>query len=250
MNKAVIFDLDGTLYVGKTPVPGAAERLTELRAKGIRVLFLTNAATRSRANVALKLKNMGFAAEKNEVYCGAFILARYISQNHKGKRVYVVGEKGIFDEFSEAGIPFGDDASIVAVGLDRDFTYEKLAKAHLHLSRGAVFLASNNDHTYPTETGHLPGAGSIVAAIQFASEKKPYIVGKPNPFVLEIIKKEHRLKNDEIMMVGDRMDTDITFAKNCGIRSSLVLTGTAKKDDIKEVKPDYVFESVAQLKIG
>ncbi|MFN7991317.1 MAG: HAD-IIA family hydrolase [Candidatus Micrarchaeia archaeon] len=249
MIKAVIFDLDGTLYVGKTPVPGAADKLKELQANGVKTLFLTNAATRSRVNVALKLTKMGFAATKRDVYCGSYALARYISQNHRGKSVYFVGENGIEDEFREAGIKVSDEADIVAVGLDRAFTYDKLCRAHMNISKGALFLASNNDHTYPTENGHLPGAGAIVAAIEFASGKRPHIVGKPNPFLLELMLKEHGLKKEEMLMVGDRLDTDITFAKNCGIRSALVLSGTAKRGDIKQLKPDFVYETVVELRI-
>jgi HAD superfamily hydrolase (TIGR01457 family) len=248
MIKAVIFDLDGTLYRGKTPLKGAAEKLAELREKGVKVLFLTNAATRSRANVALKLSNMGFGAVKNDVYCGSYALARYIAQNHRGKKVYFVGEAGIEDEFREAGVSVSDVADIVAVGLDRQFNYDKLCKAHVNISKGALFLASNNDHTYPTETGHLPGAGSLVAAIEFACGKRPYIVGKPNPFLLEMIVKEHKVRKEEILMVGDRLDTDIMFAKNCGIKSALVLSGSTKKEDIKNIKPDFVFDDVTSLK--
>ena len=256
MIKAVIFDLDGTLYRGKTVIPGAVEKVAELRKAGKKVFFLTNAATKSRTDVAAKLSDMGFDARKGEVVCGAYLLARYISTNHRGKKVFVVGERGIFDEFAEAGIAVesGENASIVAVGLDRALTYEKLCRAHVNIRRGAIFLASNNDHVYPVEGGDLPGAGSIVAAIEFATRKKPHIIGKPNPYALELLMKETKLKRDEIIMVGDRLDIDIAFAKNCGIKSALVLTGTAKKGEIEGKKkaglaPDYVIASVASLKI-
>ncbi|HSB46739.1 MAG TPA: HAD-IIA family hydrolase [Candidatus Bilamarchaeum sp.] len=249
MIKAVIFDLDGTLYLGKTPVKGAAEKIAELRGRGIKILFLTNAATRSRANVALRLAGMGFGASKGETYCGAYALAKYIAEKHRGKKVYVVGEKGEHDEFAELGIQTSDEADIVAVGLDRAFSYDKLCRAHLNISKGAVFLASNYDHTYPTEIGPLPGAGSIVTAIEFASGKKAHVVGKPNPFFMELILREHHLKKDEVIMVGDRLDTDIMFAKNCGIKSALVLSGSAKKSDIKDVRPDIVIDDVTALEI-
>lgn len=252
MIKAVIFDLDGTLYRGKTPIAGADEAVERLRKSGKRIFFLTNTATKSRQDVALKLSRMGFRAAKEEVVCGAYLLARYIAQNHPGRKVFVVGERGIYDEFMEAGIRTADEADVVAVGLDRAVTYEKLCKAHVNLRKGAVFLASNNDHTYPLEHGDLPGAGSIVAAIEFSSRKKPYIVGKPNPYALELIRKEHGLKKDEILMVGDRMDMDVAFARNCGIKSALVLTGISDEEEIREKKkaglaPDYVFRSVAEL---
>jgi 4-nitrophenyl phosphatase len=250
--RAVIFDLDGTLYLGRTPIKGAKECIERLRESGRKVFFLTNAATRSRQGIASKLMDMGFVAKKGEVISGSYLLARYISQNHAGKKVYVVGERGIYEEFAEAGIRTADEADVVAVGLDRVFTYDKLAKAHANLARGAAFLASNLDHVYPTEHGDMPGAGAIVEAIAFAAERRPYVVGKPNPLALEMIEKEHKLSNQEILMVGDRLDTDLAFARACGIKSALVLTGNAKKEGLGKIKgtglaPDIILDSVADL---
>jgi 4-nitrophenyl phosphatase len=249
--KAVIFDLDGTLYLGRTPIPGAKEALERLRKSGKKVFFLTNAATRTRSNIAASLGLMGFLARKEEVISGAYLLAKYISTHYNGKKTYIVGEKGMSEEFADAKIPVADEADIVAVGLDRQFTYDKLAKAHLNLKKGAVFLASNLDHRIPTETGDLPGAGSIVEAIAFAAERRPYVVGKPNPLAFEIIKKENNLKEDEVLLVGDRLDTDLAFAKACGIKSCLVLTGNAKREDVKGAlfAPDMILPSVAELNL-
>lgn len=245
---AVIFDLDGTLYVGGTPVPGATKKIEELRSDGIKVLFLTNSASRSRADVALRLSGMGFSAEKEDVYCSSYLLARYIAENHPGKKVFAVGDKGVPDELEGAGIEIVEgNADIVAVGLDRAFTYEKLARALKELRNGAAFIASNMDPTYPTEKGDMPGAGAVVASIEWASGKRPYVIGKPNCYALDFIKKEYGLHNDEILMVGDRLDTDIEFAKNCGIKSALVLSGDCKEGDVKETVSDYVFKSVAEL---
>jgi len=247
MIKAMIFDLDGTIYIGKTAVPGAIDKIKELRKKDVKTIFLTNAATMSRKGIAEKLQNMGFDVQENECYGGAYLLARYISQEHPGKSVYVVGEKGIFEELEKVGVKTADEADIVVAGLDRHFTYEKLAKAHRNLSKGALFIASNLDPTFPTEEGSMPGAGSIVAAIEKGSGKAPYVVvGKPNPFVLELIENDHGVKKEEMLMVGDRIETDIHFAHNCGIKAALVLSGVTKKENIKE-KVDYVFDSVADL---
>lgn len=252
--KAVVFDLDGTLYRGKTPVPGAVEAVGALRAHGVKAVFLTNAATLGREAVAAKLNGMGLSAKKGDVYCGAYALAHYISQNHRGKKVYVVGEKGMFDELEEAGVAVAGDeeaaaggAGIVAAGLDRKFTYAKLASAYLALGKGAAFLASNTDATYPVEGGELPGAGGIVAAIEAAAGKRAHVVGKPNPYVMELIEKEHRLKRGGILVAGDRLETDITFARNCGVKSALVLGGASKRSDIRDLRPDWVFESVREL---
>ncbi|MFH1685123.1 MAG: HAD-IIA family hydrolase, partial [Candidatus Micrarchaeota archaeon] len=180
MIKAVIFDLDGTLFLGKTAIPGAAKKLEELRSKGIKMIFLTNAATRSRENLLEKILSMGLSAQKDEIYCSSYFLAKYISEFHKGKTVYIVGEQGINDELGEHGIRVVDEkADIVTVGLDRGFTYEKLANALKQLQNGAILLSSNKDTTYPTEHGVMPGAGSIVAAVEAASGKEAISLGKP-----------------------------------------------------------------------
>lgn len=250
MIKAVIFDLDGTLYLGKTEIAGAQEKLDDLRSKGIKTIMLTNAATRTRAGVVEKLSTMGISATVEETYCTSYFLAKYISQNHPGKKAYVVGEKGIFDEFSNHGIEtVGEGADLVVVGLDRTLTYEKLAGALKELNRGAQLIASNQDVTFPTENGMRPGAGSILAAVEACSGKKAIVLGKPSTYACDLIMKDHGLGKDEMLMVGDRLDTDIMFAHNCGIKSALLLSGVSKKDEIKEIKPDYIFESVANFSL-
>jgi HAD superfamily hydrolase (TIGR01457 family) len=250
MIKAVIFDLDGTLYKGKRAIDGASDTLERLRSEGIRTIFLTNAATRSRESMAQKLVGMGIRASREEMYCSSYFLARYLKDNHDGKKVFVVGEQGILDELDGAGVEHVDrGADIVAVGLDRRFTYEKLAKALAELQNGAMLVASNKDGTFPTEEGLMPGAGSIVASVETASGKEAYVVGKPNCYGLEIIKRDCGLSNEEIMIVGDRLDTDIKFAKRCGIRSALVLSGVSKKSEIKDLVPDYIFETVAEFSL-
>ncbi|MFH1685844.1 MAG: HAD hydrolase-like protein, partial [Candidatus Micrarchaeota archaeon] len=117
------------------------------------------------------------------------------------------------------------------------------------LQNGAILLSSNKDTTYPTEHGVMPGAGSIVAAVEAASGKEAISLGKPNTYALEQIKLDHGFGSDELIMVGDRLDTDITFAKKCGIKSVLLLTGVSKKEDIKEIKPDYIFDSIAEFNL-
>ena len=165
MIKAVIFDLDGTLFLGKQTIPGAPELLERLRSQGKKVIFLTNAATRSRENMAEKLVSIGLSAEKEEVYCSSYFLAGYIKSNYPDGKVFVLGEQGIIDELDEAGVEHvKKNADIVAVGLDRKLTYEKLANALQELEKGAVLVASNNDNVFPTEDGVMPGAGAIVAA--------------------------------------------------------------------------------------
>jgi len=247
--RCAIFDLDGTLFLGKERIDGAAEALATLRRNGVRVLFLTNAGTRSRSGVADKLESFGFEADQKEVYCGSSLAAKYIAEKFPGKKAFVVGEIGMIEELNDAGVAVSDEADIVVVCLDRQLTYEKLARAHRLLRKGAAFIASNKDHTFPTEHGSMPGAGTIVSALEFSSKKEAYVVGKPNPFAFSLMKTELGLKPIQTIMVGDRLDTDILFAKNCGIRSALVLSGTSRKEEIKEkkIKPDFVLANVVEL---
>ncbi len=250
MIKGVIFDLDGTIYVGNTLIPGAKAKIEELRKKGLKVVFFTNAGTRSRKGFSMKLGELGVEAPPEHIYCGSYLLARYVSERHKGKNVFIVGERGLLEECEELGVPLTEgNAGIVAIGLDRAFSYDKLAKALAEIGGGAILLATNGDATFPTERGPMPGAGSLVAAVEFASGKKAEIIGKPNKYSMLLIEKELGLKPSEILMVGDRLDTDISYAKACGLKSALVLTGNSKRKDIKEMKPDLVFESVADLEI-
>jgi len=248
--RAAVFDLDGTLFLGKTPIKGALETVAALRKSGIKTLYLTNAGTRSRKGVADKLNALGFGVEDSEIYCGSYILAMHIRDKYPGKTVFPVGEPGLSQELEKNGIEVDADgagADIVAVCLDRTLTYDKLGKAHVLLRKGALFLATNKDHVFPTERGTMPGAGAIVAALEFSSERTPYVVGKPNPMAFELMKAEHGIEGGRTIMVGDRLDTDIAFARNCGMKSALVLTGNSKKADIGDLKPDFVLDSVADL---
>ncbi len=251
MLKAVLLDLDGTVYRGKSAIPGADETLQKLRDKGIRLFFVTNAATRSRVGVVEKLAGMGIHAKEEEMYCTTYATARYITSNFKDKTVFCIGEKGMKDEFKkhEISVVEDDSAGIVVVGLDRTIDYDKLSVGYKTIMKGAEFIATNGDVVYPVEDGFLPGAGVMVAAVESCTSKKPFIIGKPEIYFAELIHAENKLDKEEMLIVGDRTDTDIRFGRNTGIKSVLVLTGVTKKEDIEKSndKPDYVIESVNEL---
>ena len=243
-----IFDLDGTLYRGKTLIKGADKVITALREKGKRIFFLTNSATQSRKSLCEKLKKFGINAHINEIYPSCYLLANYLLRNYNGKTVYCVSEEGMADELRAAGIKISnEDADIVAVGLDRKATYEKLSKAFRLIINGSIFLASNDDPTFPVEDGFLPGAGAFVAFLSRSTGKNPIIIGKPHKEAVEIILTEHNLAKKGAVLIGDRLDTDILTAKNAGIASALVLSGVSKKEDIQKIKPNYVLKSLDEL---
>ncbi len=239
--RAVLFDLDGTLYRGAEAIPGAVDADLALRKRGVLVRYVTNNATLTRAQFAAKLQGMGFPARPEEVASSATGTAAHLKE--AGLRsAFVVGMPGLVTTLrDEAGLDVvnaGEDgvvnpdprrADAVVVGLCRTLTYDLLWGAMEAIHDGAQFIATNPDATFPLEAGRLsPGAGSVVAAVRTASGTEPFVVGKPKPFLIETILREAGLRPEEALVVGDRLDTDIEAGLAAGCPTYLVLTGVAK----------------------
>jgi HAD superfamily hydrolase (TIGR01457 family) len=225
--RAVLFDLDGTLYRGSEPIPGAAESIHRLAEAGAQIGYVTNNSTQTRSDFAQKLTSLGFPASEETVIGtahGAAVLAKKL---HLG-RVAVVGESGLRATLAEAGIhvvPAANEPDGVICGLDRDFTYAKLTDAMLAIRNGAKFIATNRDATYPMPGGLIPGSGTIIAAITTGAEVEPIVVGKPNPTMIHALLDHFGVAAEDCLMVGDRIDTDIASGQNAGCDVHLVLTG-------------------------
>jgi len=255
MIKAVVFDLDGVIYRGDTLIPGAKEAVLQLRKKGFRVYFLTNANTHSRKARAQKLIDLGIETNHTEVFTSSHGAAKYIESNYpvSKRNVFVISGYGVEEELlrHNARVVSWDKANIVVVGLDIHVNYEKLSQGFKAIYKGADFIATNCDATYPVEDGLLPGAGAIVKFLEYSSGKKPITIGKPNHFIMDILLEETGLKKSEVIIVGDRLESDILLGKNTGIKTVLVLSGVTKKEDLKKLKknekPDYVIKDVSEL---
>lgn len=252
MLKAIILDIDGVVLLGKTQITGAEAAIKKLREKGYRIFFLSNNASRSRASLVQKLMDAGVTACEGECYPASYGTAEYISQNYPRAKVYAVSGGGMQDELRMKGLTLAEDedADVVAVGFDTAINYEKLTRAFRAILKGAVFIASNEDKAFPVEDGLKPGAGATVAALSFCTGKKPVVIGKPNTYMIEMIMREHNLKKEELLIVGDRFDMDITMAKKAGIKSVLVLSGVADEKEVKrngKMKPDLVLNSLSGL---
>ena len=139
----------------------------------------------------------------------------------------------------------------MVVGIDRKFTYKALKIARELIEKGAFFAATNKDYTYPGKDGLYPGGGSIVAAVEAATGVKAFLIGKPRPFMLEILLKQEMIKRKETIVVGDRYDTDILFGKNAKVKTVMVLTGVTSKSEAYKykgkAKPDYIINSFCDL---
>ncbi|MGV3614599.1 MAG: HAD-IIA family hydrolase [Fimbriimonas sp.] len=233
------FDLDGTLYRGEDPIPYAQEAVAAIRARGAAVRFLTNNSGRTREEFAGKLTRMGFEATPEEVVSSAVGTAAYC-QTQGIRSAFVVGEPGLVSTLRNVGVvvvnglatgivvpqPAVLEVDAVIAGICRHFDYPLMDSAMQQIVNGARFIATNRDATYPLEGNRLqPGAGSIIAALETCGGISPFVVGKPNPFLMETILRDTGLAPDKVLVVGDRIDTDIECGRQAGCDTYLVLTG-------------------------
>lgn len=247
--KAIVIDLDGTVYQGDNIIDDA-DKVIALLAKSYKVLFLTNNSTRSRADYVRKLERFGISCTKYQVITSGYASAKYIKQKYGDSRVYVIGEKGLKTELIEQDIPLcEEDCDIVLVGLDKEFSYSKMTKALTFILAGAAFIATNTDPFLITTEQVKPGAGALVASIERASGTKAIVTGKPSTFICGLLVNELKVAPNEILIVGDRLDTDIQIGIIGGMRTALVLTGATKMRDLEQstFSPDYIVESISKI---
>jgi 4-nitrophenyl phosphatase len=254
----LVFDLDGVVYLGDTPIPGAVESLDALSRAGHALYYLTNNSTRSRRNYADKLTGMGIPTSPDQVVTSAYATGLYLrSLGAEGKSVFVVGESGLRAEMELAGLRVREledpaPADFVVAGLDRELTYAKLCRAHHEITlRGAVFVATNRDPTYPMEAGEIPGGGAIVAPIECSTGVHGATIGKPEPHAWLLILQLAGAKPSQALMVGDRPSTDIRGARQVGLHTVLVLTGVATAQSLpglaEDERPDHVLADLTAL---
>ncbi|CAN5465799.1 HAD-IIA family hydrolase [soil metagenome] len=226
MTRAYLFDLDGTLFRGSEPIPGGPGAVNELRRRGAAMRFITNNSTRTRDEFAAKLRNMGYLAEDEEVLSTADGAAVHLCERGL-KSAYVIGESGLKSTLAESGVAVVEEgeAEAVVVGLARHFDYAMLTEAMNRIRAGAAFVATNPDRTYPVENGLIPGAGSLVAAVQACAGVEPFVVGKPNPFLFQTAMESLGFAPADVLVVGDRTDTDIEAGRRAGCSTWLVLSG-------------------------
>lgn len=251
--QAILADLDGTVNRGDVLIAGVEAIFRDLSKKGIQWLFLSNNAGLSASELALKLTRLGIPVAEQQVVNSALALTRTLKREHVGQRFMVVGETSLVRAIEEAGGTISEDSAnvdVVVVALDKSFTYEKLKSAHIAIQNGAILWATNLDPTFPVPGGFYPGAGSLTAAVVTAAGHPPdRVFGKPSPDMALVALETLKLPASSCLVVGDRMETDILFAKNAGMSSALVLTGATSRSDIANYSytPDYVFESLAHV---
>lgn len=249
--KGYLIDLDGTMYKGTELIAEAVDFINQLIAREIPYLFVTNNSSRTPKQVADKLQKFGIAAREEQVFTTSMATANYIYEQKENATVYVIGEEGIQSALKEKHFSFVEEnADYVVVGIDREITYEKLAKACLAVRNGATFISTNGDIALPTERGLLPGNGSLTSVITVSTQTAPLFIGKPESIIMEQALKVIGTAKEETLMVGDNYDTDIMAGMNAGLDTLLVHTGVTTKELLEgyEQKPTYIVDSLDQWK--
>jgi NagD protein len=243
--------MDGVIYKGSEPIPGAVEFINGLRAKGLPFLFLTNNSQRTSRDVCYKLNKMGFRVNDTDIFTCAMATARYLASKKGNGTAYVIGEGGLLTELYNAGYSIVDDQpDYVIIGEGRTIMLESVDKAINMIMKGAKLIATNLDPNCPVADGkYRAGCGALVAMLEFASGIKAFSVGKPSPVMMRMARKALQLTTDETVMIGDTMGTDILGAGSMGFTTVLTLSGVTRKEDLVHFgySPDFIINSIKDL---
>jgi arabinose operon protein AraL len=259
-----IFDLDGTVYLGEAALPGAVDGIHALRQQGKRILFVSNKPLEPRETYATKLSKLGIPATPDDVITSSFVLGYHLALTKPNLLYYVIGEANLIAELRSHGLNIAEefleqsplevisphDIDAVIVAFDRTLDYRKLNTAYQALLRGAAFYATNADKMCPMPGGGIPDAGGTIAALEHMTGRKlELLAGKPSKLITEVALKRLGLPAERVMMVGDRLETDIFMGQQAGMQTAVTLTGAAKREDVASlsVPPTYIIESLAEL---
>jgi 4-nitrophenyl phosphatase len=231
----VICDLDGVVWLAHHPIAGSAEGIERLRAAGRRVLFVTNNSYLRREDIESALATVGVPAQ-GDVLSSAMAAARLVTA---GERALVVGGPGIVQALEQRGatVVGTGPADAVLVGFDRAFDFDALARATAAVRGGARLIGTNDDATYPTPDGPIPGGGALLAAVAKASDATPIVAGKPYEAMAALVRAEVGELGEGSIMIGDRLETDGDFARQLGIDFGLVRSGVTLPATVVEPPP-------------
>jgi HAD superfamily hydrolase (TIGR01450 family) len=247
--RGFIFDLDGCIWTGDVLVPGAAEVLALLRSQRRGITFLTNNSRARAGTLQAKLLRLGVEAETREVLSPLEILGEVLTASFGPSRVLAIGGPELEQAVVDGGhslVPTDrhEEATVVVVGNDFDFTYARLTAAARAVARGAAFVTPNIDPQLPVAGGEfLPGCGAIVEAVATAAGRRPMVIGKPEPPLFELALRRMGCGAGEAAMVGDSVDSDIRGARRVGL-TAVLLAPRGGPDGVAH----YMVKSMSQLR--
>jgi len=247
--KGYLIDLDGTMYRGKERIEAASDFILALQKENIPYLFVTNNSSKRPEEVAAHLRSFDIPATPQQVFTTSQATANYIYDKKPSASIYPIGEDGLMSALSEKSFEITDvQPDYVVIGIDREITYKKLAKACLAVRDGATFISTNGDIALPTERGLLPGNGAMTSVIAVSTATQPIFIGKPESIIMEQALKVLGVPREQTLMVGDNYDTDIKAGMNTGLDTLLVHSGVTTKEILATIskKPTYVINSLSE----
>lgn len=271
--RGLLCDLDGVVYRGEAACPGAIEALLAAKAAGVRVLFMTNNASRTPQAVAAQITGLGLPTDPSEVCTASQVAARVLADRRGSGQlvlgakqvVLAVGGEGVGVALTDVGLPWRsptqlragvaagaeENVAVVVQGYGQDVGVLDLSEAAYALASGATWIATNDDATLPTSRGLAVGNGALVAALAHATGKTPEVVGKPHTPAYEQAITALGLPIQDCLMIGDRLDTDIAGAAAIGLTSALVLTGVSTREEAQaqpeQTQPDHIAPTIGDL---
>ncbi len=243
-------DLDGTVYLGDTLIQGADRFIDYLKANGIHYYFLSNNSSRSKADYVKKLSLLGVRTEVDHILLSTDGVIEFLKDQGIND-VYIVGTQSMKETFAEAGIHVASpEPKYVVLGYDTELTYEKLRTSALFLQENVPLIATHPDLVCPTPQGPVPDVGALLALYEKATGIKPVkIFGKPNPEMITHVFKRHDVGPEDVVMIGDRIYTDLELAKRVPCDFILVLSGEARRTDLEQAShaPDLVVNTIGEI---
>lgn len=253
--------MDGVLWRGSTLMPGFVDFFKTLRRQNINFVMATNNASRVATEYVEKFGGFGVEISTANVVTSGEATADYLKEKYGEKvgetAVYIIGSPTLIQAVKERGfhiVPFDkyvpvEKVDVVVVGFYREATYETLAMGSLYVHRGAAFIGTNPDQSFPSEIGPLPGAGALQAVISTATGIMPTVIGKPGSIMFAQAMARLGGTRENTAMVGDRLNTDIAGGKAAGLTTIMVLTGISSRADVdaSDSKPDYIVDDIAAL---
>jgi len=243
-------DMDGVLVHDEQPVPGAIELLQRWVDTSRRFLVLTNNSTYTPRDLAARLARSGLPVPEENLWTSAMATGAFLAGQPGHKTAFVIGEAGLTMAMHEAGFVLTEtDPAFVVLGETRNYSFEAITNAIRLISAGARFIVTNPDTVGPSPSGLLPATGAVAAMITAATNRQPYVVGKPNPMMFRSAMNRIEAHSETTAMIGDRMDTDIVAGMEAGLLTVLVLSGVTKAEEIETYpyRPSLVLDSVADL---
>jgi len=251
--KGLLLDVQGTLVKrgegGRNVLIGGKRLLQAARSKGIAVRVLTN-ASKSNSAVLRELVELGLELKEGEVISAAELTASYLREKMGSAKVWVLGEPELVEVLKSYGHEIVEERpDAVVVGLDRTLTYDKLNKALRFLRQGAILIGCHASRRIPGSGGETLSVGPIVKALEYASERRAIVIGKPSKVMFRAALRDMGLRAEEVAMVSDELRSDLGPAKSLGMKAVLTLTGVSSREDVQRlgIVPDLIVEHVDEL---